>query len=69
MYASRIICALPHELMPKWISEKMDLDSPNIGEFIKDEFRDIRYFHGIDYHMDLIDFSKENSDFITVIFI
>ena len=66
LYASRIICALPHELMPKWISEKMDLESPNIGEFIKDEFRDIRFFHGIDYHMDLIDFSKENSDFITV---
>ena len=66
LYASRVICAIPHIWMPKWITKKMDLESPNIGEFIKDEFRDIRFFHGIDYHMDLIDFSKEDANFITV---
>lgn len=66
LYASRIICGIPQFFFPSWITQKLDLYSPNLGEFIKQEFRDIRYFHGIDFHMDLIDFSKEKSDFITV---
>ena len=66
LYASRVICALPHKFLPKWISSKMDSGQPNLGNFIKHKFRDMRYFHGIDYHMDLVDFSKEKSNFITV---
>ena len=59
LYASRVICALPHKFLPKWINSKMDTGQPNLGNFIKPKFRDMRYFHGIDYHMDLVDFSKE----------
>ena len=66
LYASRIICALPHKFLPSWISNNMDSGQPNLGNFIKHKYRDIRYFHGIDYHMDLVDFSKEKSNFITV---
>ncbi len=66
LYASRIICAVPHKFIPKWISSKMDTGQPNLTDFIKHEFRDMRYFHGIDYHMDLVDFSKEKSNFVTV---
>ena len=66
LYASRVICALPHKFLPKWINSKMDTGQPNLGNFIKPKFRDMRYFHGIDYHMDLVDFSKEKSNFITV---
>lgn len=66
LYASRVICAVPHKFIPKWISTKMDTGQPNLTDFIKHEFRDMRYFHGIDYHMDLVDFSKEKSNFVTV---
>jgi ectoine hydroxylase-related dioxygenase (phytanoyl-CoA dioxygenase family) len=66
VYASRIICALPHKFLPKWINSQMDTGQPNLGNFIKHKFRDMRYFHGIDYHMDLVDFSRERSNFITV---
>ena len=66
LYASRIICAMPEKFLPKWISSKMDQGQPNLTDFIKHKFRDMRYFHGIDYHMDLVDFSKEKSNFITV---
>lgn len=66
LYASRVICAMPHKFLPKWISSKMDQGQPNLTDFIKHKYRDMRYFHGIDYHMDLVDFSKEKSNFITV---
>ena len=33
---------------------------------IKPKYRDIRHFHGIDYHQDFIDFSLERGNFITV---
>lgn len=66
LYASRVICAVPHKALPDWISSKMDTGQPNLTDFIKHEFRDMRYFHGIDYHMDLVDFSKEKSNFLTV---
>lgn len=66
LYASRVICAMPNNFIPEWITSKMDTGQPNLTDFIKHDFRDMRYFHGIDYHMDLVDFSKEESNFITV---
>ena len=66
LYASRVICAVPQKFIPEWISSKMDNGQPNLTDFIKHDFRDMRYFHGIDYHMDLVDFSREKSNFITV---
>ncbi len=66
LYASRIICGIPNAFIPSWISEALDVKAPNLGAFIKPEFNDIRYFHGIDYHMDMIDLSNEYSDILTI---
>ena len=66
VYAKRIICGVPNSIFPKWISSKMDLNSINIGKFIKSRYGDLRYFHGIDYHQDIIDFSQEEGNFVTV---
>ena len=66
IYAKRIICGVPQKLFPMWVSSRIDLQSPNIGSFVKPKYRDIRYFHGIDYHQDLIDFSLEKGNFVTV---
>jgi hypothetical protein len=43
----------------------------NLGAYIKPEFRDITYFHGIDFHQDIIDWpawpdEKKWHDFITL---
>ena len=38
----------------------------NLGAFIKPEYRDITYFHGIDYHQDIIDYKDRLTDFITL---
>ena len=66
LYASRVICGVPLHFLPYWIKEKMILNSPNLNPFIRKKFKSIRYFNGIDYHMDLIDFKNEQSDFVTV---
>ena len=66
VYAKRIICGVPNSIFPKWISSKMELNSINIGKFIKSRYGDLRYFHGIDYHQDIIDFSQEEGNFVTV---
>tara|TARA_B100002003_G_C14023503_1_gene493534 strand:- start:134 stop:1030 length:897 start_codon:yes stop_codon:yes gene_type:complete len=66
VYAKRIICGIPHKFFPTWISHKMELDENNMGPFIKQKYRDIRYFHGIDFHQDFIDFLLERGNFITV---
>jgi len=66
LYASRAICGVPLHYLPEWIREKMILNSPNLNQFIREKFKSIRYFNGIDYHMDLIDFKNEKSDFVTV---
>ena len=66
LHASRVICGVPLNYLPDWIKEKMILNSPNLNPYIKEKFKSIRYFNGIDYHMDLIDFKNEPSDFVTV---
>ena len=66
LYASRIICGVPNSIIPSWINKELDLKTLNLGIFIRPEYRDIRYFHGIDYHMDMIDLPNEYSDILTV---
>ena len=61
LYAHYPTNAYQSGLVQKWTHSQ-----PNLGNFIKHKFRDMRYFHGIDYHMDLVDFSREKSNFITV---
>ena len=57
----------PQSIMPDWlkkISEKR-LDG-HLAQYVKPEFRDISYFSGIDYHMDLIDYPDFDGDYLTV---
>ena len=32
----------------------------NLGPYIKQKYRDITYFRGIDFHQDIIDYPQEN---------
>jgi len=66
LIASRIICGVPVRFIPNWISKNLILNSPNLNQFIKNKYKFLRYFNGIDYHMDLIDFLNEKADFVTV---
>lgn len=52
----KFVCGVPYSWIPDWLKERME-NSPNnnLGAYIKPEYRDITYFHGIDFHQDCID--------------
>ena len=48
-----LIKVLPRKLMPKWVSEEVkDIGMPQLNMYIKNEFRNISYLNGLDYHQD-----------------
>ena len=62
----KLVMGFPKKYIPKWISgELKDSLVPNLGGYVRPEYRDITYFHGVDFHQDIIDFPDRDSDFIT----
>lgn len=62
----KFVVALPNKIMPKWIQNIIDNDPvANMGRFVKEKYRDITYFRGVDFHQDIIDFPDRVSNFIT----
>ena len=63
----KFVVAVPESWIPSWLKQKVNNSlAPNLGPFIKNKYRDVTYFRGIDYHMDQIDFPNQPSDFITL---
>jgi hypothetical protein len=63
----KLIVGIPDTDIPDWVKKNIkDLGVPNLGQYIKEEFQDITYFHGIDFHQDLIDHPNRKADFITL---
>jgi hypothetical protein len=63
---SKFVCGVPHSWMPQWLlAETRGLAVANLGPYVKPENRDITYFHGIDFHQDIIDYKSRSSDFVT----
>ncbi len=62
----KFVVALEKKMVPNWVSNfTKDAFIPNMGRFIKEKYRDITYFRGIDFHQDIIDFPHKQSDFAT----
>ena len=63
----KFVVAAPSHWIPDWLKEKVDLSLvANLGPYIKEKFRDVTYFRGIDYHQDQIDFPNSEPDFVTM---
>tara|TARA_Y100000768_G_scaffold302319_1_gene236182 strand:- start:19907 stop:20845 length:939 start_codon:yes stop_codon:yes gene_type:complete len=59
----KAVCGVPSSWLPKWVKAKIKgVNVPNLGPYIKDKFRDITYFRGIDFHQDIIDWPKGKTD-------
>tara|TARA_B100000989_G_scaffold50276_1_gene33239 strand:+ start:16595 stop:17518 length:924 start_codon:yes stop_codon:yes gene_type:complete len=55
----KAVCGVPSSWLPDWVNIKIKgVNVPNLGPFIKKEYRDITYFRGIDFHQDIIDWPK-----------
>lgn len=62
----KFVMGVPDTWLPAWlVEETKGLAVANLGPYIRPEHRDITYFHGIDFHQDLIDFKNRPADFVT----
>ncbi len=63
----KFIVGVPDDWIPDWIIREISgLGVANLGPYIKPEFHDITFFHGIDFHQDLIDHPQRKADFLTL---
>lgn len=62
----KFVVAVPEEWTPSWLKERNKNYSDNLNPYVKEEFRDVTYFRGIDYHMDIMDQVNTKPDIITV---
>jgi len=61
IFNKKIVCGVPDFCIPDWLKIILE-DGPinNLGAYVKHEFRDVTFFHGIDFHQDNIDWPKDN---------
>jgi len=63
----KFVCGIPVSVIPEWIRTRISGNGVNnLGAYVREDFRDITYFYGIDYHQDLIDWADRPTDFITL---
>ena len=61
------VIGVPDSWIPNWLKKKTEKQlAANLGSYVKPEYRDVTYFRGIDFHMDLIDHANSIGDNITV---
>lgn len=65
--SKKFVMGIPQNMIPDWILEKTKgVGSVNLCAYIKPEYRDMTYFHGIDFHQDIIDHKERKGDFVTL---
>ena len=63
----KFVVAVPNSWIPDWCKKDVNkMIAANLGPLIKKEYRDVSYFRGIDYHMDLIDHPDTVGDYVTL---
>lgn len=61
----KVVVGVPD--IPDWVRERIEGKRVNnLGAYVRPEFRDATYFHGIDFHQDLIDWPGQEADFVTL---
>ncbi len=63
----KFVVAVPSDWIPEWLLKRMKKNYfDNLNPYIKEEYRDVTYFRGIDYHMDIMDQIGSKPDTITI---
>ena len=67
IFRRKFVCGVSEKWLPLWIKKKIKNDpSANLAHFVKKQHTDITWFHGIDFHQDLVDWQNHQPDFITL---
>lgn len=63
----KFVIGVPDGWLPPWLLEETrDRAIANLGAYVRPEYRDITYFHGIDFHQDIIDHTDRFVDYVTL---
>jgi hypothetical protein len=63
----KAVCGAPLDWLPAYVrTEIRDAPASMLGPYVRPQYRDITYFHGIDYHQDIIDYPARPSDIVTL---
>jgi hypothetical protein len=64
---AKAVCGAPLDWLPEYVrAEIRDAPAAMLGPYVRPAYRDITYFHGIDYHQDIIDYPRRPSDIVTL---
>jgi hypothetical protein len=64
---AKAVCGAPLSWLPEYVREEIrEAPAAMLGPYIRPSYRDITYFHGIDYHQDIIDHPGRPSDIVTL---
>ena len=63
----KFVVSVPPKIIPKYLKKtiRSRLDG-HLAQYLKPKYRNISYFSGIDYHMDLLDYPNFDGDYITL---
>lgn len=63
----KIICGIPYSWLPNWLERETNgKNINNLNKYIKEKYRTVTHFLGIDFHQDTIDFPGCLPDFLTL---
>tara|TARA_X000000950_G_C13758580_1_gene595816 strand:+ start:36 stop:935 length:900 start_codon:yes stop_codon:yes gene_type:complete len=63
----KYVAAVSKKHLPNYVLKIAEKSlAANLNPYIKHKFRDLTFFRGIDYHMDIIDFPKRDPFFLTM---
>lgn len=62
----KVVISVGEHQLPEYVKPILKFATIRVlSDFIKEEFQDVTYFNGIDFHQDYLDFYKKKTDFIT----
>lgn len=63
----KFVVQVPEIWIPRWLKKRIQKEiNPNLNKYLLPQYRDVTYFRGVDYHMDIIEHKNDNSRFITL---
>jgi hypothetical protein len=63
----KAVCGAPRAWLPAYVQDEIrEAPAAMLGPYVRPPYRDITYFHGIDYHQDAIDYPGRPADIVTL---
>lgn len=63
----KLVCGVPRHWIPDWLARRFTgHPADDLGACVHPDYRDLTYFHDVDYHQDIIEWTGRPADFVTL---